>query len=188
MNDLSCSHKGHLWKSLFCRIYEALKTRQRFLRTSTMQKHQPPLFHSLLELFYCTRRQIFDGLDLDLFKQSRPEECPFVSDLCYMVSEKQRWLPLYISSIFASRGNVSIALFFRGHTQGQVLFPYSFLHSVWIHDTIHSFVCFKALESAREDAVVKAIPANSYLSMAGNTDLSHFNYTSNLVQYHKPWR
>lgn len=51
---------------------------------------------------------------------------------------------------------------------------------------LFSVVCFKALESATEDAVVKALPANSYLSMAGNTDLSRFNYTSNLVQYHKP--
>lgn len=52
MNDLSCSHKGHLWKSLlFCRIYEALKKRQRFLKMSTMQKHQPPLSHSLLSFF-----------------------------------------------------------------------------------------------------------------------------------------
>lgn len=42
MNDLSCSHKGHLWKSLFCYIYEALKTRQMFLKMSTTQKHQPP--------------------------------------------------------------------------------------------------------------------------------------------------
>lgn len=51
MNDLSCSHKGHLWKSLVCHIYEALKTRQRFLRISTMQKHQPPQSHSLLSFF-----------------------------------------------------------------------------------------------------------------------------------------
>lgn len=51
MNDLSCSHKGHLWKSLFCHIYEALKTRQRFLKMSTMQKHQPPLSDSLRSFF-----------------------------------------------------------------------------------------------------------------------------------------
>lgn len=51
MNYCSCSHKGHLWKSLLCRIYEALKARQMFLRKSTPQKQQPPLSCSLLSSF-----------------------------------------------------------------------------------------------------------------------------------------
>lgn len=88
--------------------------------------------------------------------------------------------------VFVSTGNGSTALLFLGHTQGQALFPYGFLHSVGIHGIIQCSVCFKALESATEDAVIKALTANSYLSMAGNTDISHFNYTSNLVQYHRP--
>lgn len=57
---------------------------------------------------------------------------------------------------------------------------------MWIHGIIQCSACFKALERAKKDAVIKVVPANSYLSTAGKTDLSHFNYASNPIQYYNP--
>lgn len=141
------------------------------------------------ELFYCTGRQVFDGLDL-ICSNSQDQNSVPLSVTCVPLFLKSK-VDLHFTSLACKHWHllaqvmVPLHSFSCGTLKGK-FFPYGFLHSTWIYGMIHCSVCFKALQSATEDAVIKALPANSYLNMAGNTDLSHFNYTSNLVQYHKP--
>lgn len=60
-----------------------------------------------------------------------------------------------------------------GHTQGEFSF-----HT--ISCIVNEYTTkFFFLESPKEE--IEAILANSFLSMAGNTDLAQFNYTSSLT-------
>lgn len=67
MNDLSCSHKGHLEKPIVSQLWSLKNKAEVFKNKHHEETPVCPLPLSS-ELFYCTRMQVFDGLDLDLFK------------------------------------------------------------------------------------------------------------------------
>lgn len=133
MNDLSCSHKGHLWKSLFRRIYEAFKTRQRFLRMSTTQKHQPLLSYSLLSFFIAQGdRYLMDQISICLSSQDQKSVPLSVICVTWFLKSKVDFhcTSLAYKSWYVLAQAMAPLHFFLGHSQGQVLFPYSFLHAV----------------------------------------------------------
>lgn len=113
MNYPSCSHKGHLWKSLFCCIYEALKTRQRFVKSQHQAENtsllSPAPFRAV---FIAQGDKILDRSHLGWSHQHQ-KHIPFSVDCVTQCLKRKADFLLSISSMW-------VLVFTLAHPMGSI--------------------------------------------------------------------